>query len=292
MFNKKSRSKKSAPKTHSAILNATASARERTTTSHSAIVSEKPTNKDNDTQSKNKKQGKGVLNNGSLVGNFLNAHVLHRRANNPAADSATDSDVDDVDSEFQNSTLKLLRYKGLTHDRGHYLVLSDSFSETVGFAEILRIGGEGLSDLPDQLMEQVVSRFINFLRVDLVEYTFVSLPLPNDSKIQQHQWNARLLAVQDALLHDEDHKLSERKRAQLIAQRNYIREIINQFQTVDLTLINQGFVMFIFGKTIKEVRANAGLTMRFGESALKLSKMSVDEKTELLHRLNNPLAVQ
>lgn len=227
---------------------------------------------------KHKEHPGGFINNGSPAANFLKRFT--KQGTSGVGQGNT--------GHFAHTTLDMLGYKSLTDDnRGNnFLVLSNEYHETIGYAQILRIGGASLSDLPENIIKLILSRFINFLRAYLGDIEFVSLPLPNDSHRQQRSWRVVLDKVNSKLLHDD--KLPLRKRKQLFARRAIIKEALNQFHTIDLNLINQGFVMIIFDKTEKKLIRDTDMAFQFGEAALKLSKMSVHEKEVFLYRLNNP----
>lgn len=236
------------------------------------------------------------MNNGSTLGNFINKHRKHKNNSNAVdSDEAITSeqknalskiDISRYDDEtFKTNTIDLLGYKGLTHDNNQFLVRANEFNETVGFAEIIKVSGEGLSDLPDNLMQAVVAKFINFLRVYLDEINFTMLPLPNDTKRQQRQWEQVRRSIEEQLM---EKNIDTRTRAQLVARRNSINEKIAVMKDVDLNLVNQGFAMWIFGKNKKELESKVNLAFKFGNDALTLSKMTKQEKETIIHRINNP----
>lgn len=210
--------------------------------------------------------------------------------------------------QFVHTTIEHLAYKGLTHDdkeahyfdhspmgSRHYLILADDLQQTSGYAEILKIGGASLSDLPTNLILERMSMFINFLRSYKTNMEFVALPLPNNSKPQQHIWNEQLKHIRRTLL--EDTTMPANKRAQLIAREVRVKENLEKFHETDTNLVNQGFVLIIFEmgrspNTIRKLDDDVRLAFRFGSDALNLSRLTANQKESFLRHLNNPADVK
>lgn len=233
------------------------------------------------------KQKKNILNNGSIAGNFINKYILKK---NRLSNEQEEDIQDTIDKHFFKSSIDLLGYKGLTHDPNHYLILSNEYNETVGFAEMIKVEGQALADLPNEAMKSVVSDFIVFLRQYLDDIEFISLPLPNDSHKQQNEWTLKLNEVENLLANNSD-KLSEREREQLLAQRKYIKETIAIFKSIDINLLNQGYVLIVYENTIPLLKNAVNNIFRLSSNTLRLHKMTVKDKETLCHRINNPLTV-
>lgn len=253
---------------------------------------------------KTKKQNKSFLHNGSPVANFL-----LRIMNNNKYRQQKDALYKRYNSQqFAHTTIAHLAYKGLTHDDKnkhyfdhspmgprHYLILADDLQETSGYAEILKIGGASLSDLPTNLILERMSMFINFLRSYKTNMEFVALPLPNNSKPQQHMWNEQLKNVRRQLL--ENTTMPTHQRAQLIAREDRMKENLEKFHETDTNLVNQGFVLIVFEmgrtpNTIRKLDDDVRLAFRFGSDALNLSRLTANQKESFLRHLNNPADVK
>lgn len=188
-------------------------------------------------------------------------------------------------NKFKTSMISELGYKGLTPDHNHFLILSNNYRATRGYAEILQIGGASLDNLPPNLSQNILRDFINFLRAYTPDMTFISIHLPNDSKPQQFFWAGKKREINYKILSGQ---LSPHHKDVLLARRDFINETIKHLQDIDSSVDNQAFVMMIFGRTEKILRRNVHYAFAFGGKVLKLSHMTIHQKETFLTRLNNP----
>ncbi|TPR15033.1 hypothetical protein DY052_06290 [Apilactobacillus timberlakei] len=209
-------------------------------------------------------------------------------------------------SKFKKNIIDLLGYKTLTQDRNHYLVLADEDNKTSGLAEILKVGGAGIGGLSDDMKRNIAINFIKFLRMNSNEIGFVSLPIPNDTKAQQRNWEKLYFNLQQQLVNND---YSKDEREQKVERLKYIKENIARFKEVELNLINQGSFMIIyqdlaqstpdadtgrmrsaFKQTVLNLNKKVTQCLNLDNNypSLTLSKISPKEKEKLLKRINNP----
>lgn len=243
---------------------------------------------------KQQKEDNKYINSGSIL-----AKWIRRFSNNKKYQQQTGRLYKRYNSQqFDHTTIEHLGYKGLTKDdpatgyfdkNRHYLILADDMFNTSGYAEMIKIGGASLSDLPLSLIYRRMGMFYNFLNAFTANVKFISLPLPNDSRIQRHQWQSVYDSIHQRLLSPN---LTKRQRAQLLSRSQRIKELISIFLQNDRELINQGFVMMVFDNTIRKLDEDVRQAYTIGQGALNLEPMSPQQKEQFLRHLNNPNETQ
>lgn len=160
--------------------------------------------------------------------------------------------------------VKLIRYKRLTDDDNHFLVLYDDT-----YAEMLQIEGIGLETLAPVQVNNVLNAYLTFLRRYLDDVTYVTSLYPVEIDAQRAYWVRKY-----------DHAKSE-------TQRHYIDDRIAMLDATHKQKSNQEYMLILYGDTEQDLKDHINLIKNWGGGAIKAHSMSVRKKTAKLEQLNN-----
>lgn len=170
---------------------------------------------------------------------------------------------DGADS-LRQSVVKLLRYKRLTNDQDHFLVLSNNT-----YAEMLQIEGIGLETLAPVELNKVLNTYLSFLRRYLDDVTYITSLYPVEIETQRSYW-----------IRKYDHAVSD-------TQRHYIDDRIAMLEATHKQKSNQEYMLILFGDTQEALKKNINLVKSWGGDAIKVRGMTLEKKIAKLEQLNN-----
>ena len=172
-----------------------------------------------------------------------------------------------------------LNYKGLTADDNSFLIAKDNSF----FTEMVAIEGIGIAQLPSNQVSDVAEAFTNFLRHYLEDITIITTPFPASTTEQQIYWFNKMNRADEELNRATD----DRVRRVWATRRKYSESRIKSAKAVEDQLQNQEYIMFFFGKTIRELEELLNAASQFNGPYLQFKKMSRKRKELMVFRINN-----
>ena len=194
--------------------------------------------------------------------------------------TSTQKDIKFAKKEITKRTLKMLPYYGLTSDERAYVKLKNT---DYGYMQIMELPSKDSHSLGNAEVEMAIGNFYTWLSSFTAEFTIESTKLPTDTSDQIAHQRRCLRRVEKQLREP----VSERVYQQLLDRRNLLLEQIQVEEIVRSEIYNSEFLLFLFGKTIKELDETVRRARLYGNGDFVPEFINREKKIQILRQYNN-----
>lgn len=206
--------------------------------------------------------------------------LFSRRTTSGEKHIGTKKDINFAKKEVSKRTLKMLPYYRLTNDERAYVKLKNT---DYGYIEIMELPSKDSHSLGNAEVEMAIGNFYTWLSSFNAEFTIESTKLPTDTS-SQIVYQRRCLRRVEKQLREP---VSERAYMQLLDRRNLLLEQIQVEEVVRNEIYNSEFLLFLFGKTIKELDETVRRARLYGNGDFVPEFITREKKTQILRQYNN-----
>lgn len=186
---------------------------------------------------------------------------------------SNDEIVDDL-----YSSVELLPIKRIMNNRQEYIELKEN-----GFMQILEIQGKDISSLGNNEIQRTLTNYYNWLTEFTPDFTIYVTTLPTDTHHQMNYLKHRLAIVRQQM------KNAQTKRAyeQLQDREKILLTNIQTEEQITEEINNVEFILFLFGKTTKELDETVRKAETYGNGDFIPRPISRSKKEQILTQYNS-----
>ena len=175
--------------------------------------------------------------------------------------------------------LKIAPYKKIMDNRGRYIELANDR----GYLQLLEIQGKDILNLGHEEQQITLLNYHNWLIQFQYDLEIYSTKLTT--------YNTRKVIYLTSCLNRTKAKLkktnNQRIRAQLQDQKQILEQNIKTELMIQKQIYNSEFILFLYGKTVKELDDLVSKAMSYGNQDFVPKVISRSKKEQILEQINN-----
>ena len=175
--------------------------------------------------------------------------------------------------------LKIAPYKKIMDNRGRYIELANAR----GYLQLLEIQGKDIANLGHEEQQTTLLNYHNWLIQFQYDLEIYSTKLPTDTKRQIKYLTSCLNRTKAKLKKTSN----QRTRAQLQDQKQILEQNIKTELMIQKQIYNSEFILFLYGKTVKELDDLVSKAMSYGNQDFVPKVISRSKKEQILEQINN-----
>lgn len=177
------------------------------------------------------------------------------------------------------SWLAIVPYKKIMNNRNQYIELSGDY----GYLQLLEIPGKDITNLGKDEQQSILLNYHTWLVQFQYDFEIYTTKLPTDTKRQVAYLNSCLNLVRSQLKKTADPRL----QAQLRDKKNILEQSIKTEVLIQKQIYNSEFILFLYGKTVKELDDIVSKAMNYGNQDFVPKMITREKKEKILEQINN-----
>ena len=175
--------------------------------------------------------------------------------------------------------LKIAPYKKIMDNRGRYIELANDR----GDLQLLEIQGKDILNLGHEEQQITLLNYHNWLIQFQYDLEIYSTKLPTDTTRQVRYLTSCLNRTKAKLKKTNNQRI----RAQLQDQKQILEQNIKTELMIQKQIYNSEFILFLYGKTVKELDDLVSKAMSYGNQDFVPKVISRSKKEQILEQINN-----
>ena len=175
--------------------------------------------------------------------------------------------------------LKIAPYKKIMDNRGRYIELANDR----GYLQLLEIQGKDILNLGHEEQQITLLNYHNWLIQFQYDLEIYSTKLPTDTTRQVRYLTSCLNRTKAKLKKTNNQRI----RAQLQDQKQILEQNIKTELMIQKQIYNSEFILFLYGKTVKELDDLVSKAMSYGNQDFVPKVISRSKKEQILEQINN-----
>ena len=175
--------------------------------------------------------------------------------------------------------LKIAPYKKIMDNRGRYIELANDR----GYLQLLEIQGKDILNLGHEEQQITLLNYHNWLIQFQYDLEIYSTKLPTDTTRQVRYLTSCLNRTKAKLKKTNNQRI----RAQLQDQKQILEQNIKTELMIQKQIYNSEFILFLYGKTVKELDDLVSKAMSYGNQDFVPKVIYKKKKEQILEQINN-----
>lgn len=175
--------------------------------------------------------------------------------------------------------VKIAPYKRILKNRGEYIELANDR----GYMQILEITGKNLNGLSHEEQQSTLLNYHTWLVQFQTSFEIYTTKLPTDTTQQVAYLKFCLSNIERLLKKTTEQRI----RAQLLDQKEILEQNIRTEILIQKKIYNSEFLLFLYGKTIKELDDIVQKSMSYGNQDFVPKSITKKKKEKVLEQINN-----
>lgn len=175
--------------------------------------------------------------------------------------------------------LKIAPYKKIMDNRGRYIELANDR----GYLQLLEIQGKDIANLGHEEQQTTLLNYHNWLIQFQYDFEIYSTKLPTDTKRQIRYLTSCLNRTKAKLKKTSNQRI----RSQLQDQKQILEQNIKTELMIQKQIYNSEFILFLYGKTVKELDDLVAKAMSYGNQDFVPKVIPKTKKEQILEQINN-----